>query len=233
MSSLAPLKRASIALTLSRRRWWRASPEKRAPMIRPHELDRQLRPDNAGAERQHVHVVVLHALVRRVGVVTHGRADARHLVRGDRRADAAAAEDDPSLGRAVDNAQADGFGEIRIIDRLLVKRALVDHLVAQAQQLVHDRPLDRESAVIRTDRYAHPYAFTPLARSTTASVRAATFSAVKPSFSMTVGPGAEAPKRPSMPIASPSSPTQRCHPSVTPASTETRARTDGGSTSSR
>ena len=49
---------------------------------------------------------------------------------------------------------------------------------------------------------------------------------MKPNFSSTVAPGADAPKR-SMPKTSPRSPTQRCQPSVTPASIASRASAPG------
>ncbi len=64
------------------------------------------------------------------------------------------------------------------------------------------------------------------------SARATTLSTLKPSCSSTVPPGADAPKR-SIEIESPSSPTHLLQPSATPASTESRAFTSGGSTSSR
>src|SRR5438034_651608 len=69
-------------------------------------------------------------------------------------------------------------------------------------------------------------------RSSSAVARAITLSTLKPSFSSTVAPGAEAPKR-SSESASPWSPIQRSQPRRTPGSTESRARTSGGSTSSR
>ena len=64
------------------------------------------RGDDAGAEAEDIHVVVLHALPGGIFVVADGGADAGDLVGGDGGADAAAAEDDatPSL------AGSDGFG---------------------------------------------------------------------------------------------------------------------------
>jgi hypothetical protein len=58
------------------------------------------------------------------------------------------------------------------------------------------------------------------------------FSDVKPSFSSTVVPGADAPKR-SSPSTSPSMPTHFHQLIVAPGSTARRARTARGSTSSR
>src|SRR5713226_3612922 len=69
-------------------------------------------------------------------------------------------------------------------------------------------------------------------RARRASARTTTLSGVNPKCSSTVWPGADAPKC-SIEIESPSSPTHCLHPSATPASTESRAFTSGGSTSSR
>src|ERR1019366_6568114 len=49
-----------------------------------HELGSETRADHLGAEAEHVHVVVLDALVRGVGVVADRGADAAHLRGGDR-----------------------------------------------------------------------------------------------------------------------------------------------------
>src|SRR3990172_8110930 len=61
------------------------------------DLESQLGPDHPRSQTQHVHVVVLHALPGGEGVVTGRRADARHLVRHDTRADAAAADEQASI----------------------------------------------------------------------------------------------------------------------------------------
>ena len=92
---------ASIARTLSSRRRWRASPLNVRREEGDAALERRLGPDDPGAERQDVHVVVLDALVGRVGVVADGGADAADLVRRDARADAGAADEDAALGLAV------------------------------------------------------------------------------------------------------------------------------------
>ena len=66
---------------------------------RQRALEGGLGADDPRAEGQHVHVVVLDALVRRVRVVAHGGAHAADLVRGDARADAGAADEDPAIHR--------------------------------------------------------------------------------------------------------------------------------------
>jgi len=69
--------------------------------------------------------------------------------------------------------------------------------------------------------------------STTSAAFAATFSALKPYFSITTLSGAEAPKRSWMATIVPNGPAYLSQPSGMPASTATRARTVGGSTESR
>src|SRR5262249_21543512 len=73
-------------------------PRKRRMYERADQLARQFRTDHSRAQRQNIHIIVLHSLTRRIGVVTHSRADARHFVGGHRGADAAAANKDAALG---------------------------------------------------------------------------------------------------------------------------------------
>src|SRR5437868_15057976 len=61
---------------------------------RAHDLARDLLADDARADAEDVHVVVLDGLVRRVRVVAHARPDAGELVGRDADADAAPAEAD-------------------------------------------------------------------------------------------------------------------------------------------
>ena len=68
---------------------------------RAHELGGELGADHLGAEAEHVHVVVLDALVRRVGVVADRGADPGELAGRDRGADARAADEDAALGVAA------------------------------------------------------------------------------------------------------------------------------------
>src|SRR5215218_942654 len=58
------------------------------------QLGGDRRPDHAGADAEHVAVVVADALLGRVVVVRHRRPDAGHLAARDRDAGAAAADDD-------------------------------------------------------------------------------------------------------------------------------------------
>src|SRR6187200_3498028 len=83
---------------------------------RAHELAGQLWADDLRAETEHVHVVVLDALVRRVRVVTDRGAYTGELAGGDRRADARPTDEDSALGVAVQNRVADLAGLVRIVD---------------------------------------------------------------------------------------------------------------------
>ena len=76
-----------MARTLSRRRWWRGSPLNVAPRNASAHSKAGSGPIDPRAEGQDVHVVVLDALVRGIGVVADGGADAAHLVGRHGRAD--------------------------------------------------------------------------------------------------------------------------------------------------
>ena len=100
---------------------------------RDRALPRRLRSDHSRAEGQHVHVVVLHALVGRVRVVADGAPDAANLVRRDARADARAADQDAPIRFTVADRKAEPLGEIRIVVlRVRAIAAEVDRLVAEA-----------------------------------------------------------------------------------------------------
>src|SRR5437870_8246472 len=82
---------------------------------RADELGGQLRADYLRADAEDIHVVVLDALVRGVGVVAYGRADARELARRNRSAHARAADEDPAHGLAAANRLADFAVLVRIV----------------------------------------------------------------------------------------------------------------------
>src|SRR3954453_7008607 len=67
----------------------------------PDELGGKLGADDLRAQAEHVHVVVLDALVRGVDVVADGRANPGDLAGGNRRADAGAADQDAAVGAAL------------------------------------------------------------------------------------------------------------------------------------
>ena len=99
------------------------------------------RPDDLGAEAEHVHVVVLDALVRRVDVVADRRADPGDLAGGDRGADARAADEDAALARAPRGSPSPTLARlVRVVDAHRVGvDAEVDRLVAARRDRLEDR----------------------------------------------------------------------------------------------
>ena len=82
---------------------------------RVDDFARQCRADDACADAQHVHVVVLNRLMRGVGVVADGGTDAGEFVGGDGDAGATAADDDSAFGMAVEHRLRHGFGRVRVV----------------------------------------------------------------------------------------------------------------------
>ena len=112
-------------------------------------------PTTRPPEDEHVHVVVLDALVRRVGVVAQPGADAGHPVRRHRRAHAAAAHDDAAVGAVPAQGGADRLGVVGVVDRLVAARPDVEHLaVLGGEERLH-RLLEIEAGVIGPNRDAH------------------------------------------------------------------------------
>ena len=105
-----------------------------------HQIFGERAGDYARTEHEDVHVVVFDALVRGIGVVANGGADAVEFVGGDGGADAAAADENAAFDRARLDGFADGLGEIGIIARLRVVSAEIDNAVAE--------PFDERAEVI-------------------------------------------------------------------------------------
>src|SRR5205085_9966141 len=86
---------------------------------------RLVRWDETRADAEHVGIVVLAREPRRLFVPTERRADAVHFVRGNRDADAAAADDDATIHLAVCYGLADSRAEVWIVNTLQAVRALI------------------------------------------------------------------------------------------------------------
>ena len=139
---------------------------------RAHELGGEARPDHLGAEAEHVHVVVLDALVRGVDVVADRRADPDELARRHGRADAGAADEHAALGTAVENRVAQLLRLVRIVDAHRVGvRSQVDDRVAVGADRLEQRIAKMDAAVIERDGDVHQ-----VTRSRRASTRATTLS---------------------------------------------------------
>ena len=111
--------------------------------------------DDTTAEHQYVHVVVLNALVRRIGVVAQSGADPGNPVCGHRRANAAPAEQDAALGPVLTQGSTHGLRIIGIVHRIGAVGAQVEDLaMLRGQKSLHVL-LKCKSGMIRTYRYAH------------------------------------------------------------------------------
>ena len=90
--------------------------------------------DQPGAHGDDVRVVVLHALMGGVDVVSQGATDARDLVGRHHGANPGAADQHGPLGLAGADEIAGGPGDVREIDGGLAGRAAVDDLMAEIFQ---------------------------------------------------------------------------------------------------
>src|SRR5439155_24005242 len=114
------------------------------------------------AETEHVHVVVLDALVRGVPIVADRGADAGDLRSGDRGAHARAADKHTALGRAGEDRVADLARLDGIVDpRLRFIRSEVNDLVPEACHRLENPLPQLHSAVVESDRNLHRLYVTP------------------------------------------------------------------------
>src|SRR5207237_7345309 len=168
------------------------------------EVGGEARSDHLRSETENVHIVVLDALARRIGVMAHRGADAGDLAGGDRRADARAADEDAARRAPGEDRLPELASLVGIVDADCVGvGAEVHDLITGDDERRQDRVTKMDSSVVEGDGDVHDET-----RSRSAAARATTLSTVKPNFWSTVVPGAEAPKC-SIEIESPSSPTQR------------------------
>jgi hypothetical protein len=92
--------------------------------------------DYKPAETDHVQIIVLDALVRRKGFVNQTGADARNLVRNDRRPDATPADGHAPRYFSTRDGARQRHDKVRIvIVRLRLAVAEVDHLLTGLAQL--------------------------------------------------------------------------------------------------
>jgi len=86
--------------------------------------------DDASAQNQHVHVVMLYALVSGIIVVAKPRADTADFVGGDAGAHSAATNEYAAFGLMSEKGASYFFGVVGIIDRRRGVRAHVENLVS-------------------------------------------------------------------------------------------------------
>src|ERR1035437_8163710 len=170
--------------------------------------DGRLDADDPSSKGEHVHVVVLDTLTGGVCVVTQSGSDAGHLGRGDRRADAAAADQQAAIGAALQDGETESAGKIRIV--VVGVRAVdaqVDQFVAERSQANQQLGFQLGAGVVCRKCDAHLRSSQQVSgpRSTvgtrprmpsrtTARPTSATRVTVKPKRRKTSSPGAVAPK---------------------------------------
>src|SRR4029077_10442603 len=111
--------------------------------------------NHATSQDQHIHVIVLDALVRGVRVVAQAGANTSKLVRGHGGTDTASADQYGALHALAENRHGNGFRKIRIVDRRRVTRAKIFHGVSQAAQIFGNFSLKRKSGMVGSDGNAH------------------------------------------------------------------------------
>lgn len=119
------------------------------------EIFRQFRSDHSGAKHKHVHIIVLHALVGRVGVVAKARANAGNLVGGHGCAHAAAANEDATFGLAMQNAERQRLGEVGIIYRISAVRTRIYNRMALPAQKISEQLFEFKAGMVRCEGDPH------------------------------------------------------------------------------
>src|SRR3989442_544439 len=128
-----------------------ACPEKRG-----HQVPREGRPDDLGAEAEDVHVVVLNALVSRVDVVADRGANAPQLGGGDRGAHTGAADEDPTLGVPSEDGLADLASLVRIVDPDRIGVGTQVHHGVPGKRVEHGLA-QANAPVVECDRHLHDW----------------------------------------------------------------------------
>ena len=103
---------------------------------------------NAGAENEHIDIVVLYSLMRGISVVAHASANAWHFVRSDTSTYTAPTDEDAALCFTLQNSQADFFREIGIVGRILVEGADIEHFVTERAKEITHRYFQLESGMV-------------------------------------------------------------------------------------
>src|SRR6266511_1122416 len=120
------------------------------------EISGQLRADYLRPQTEHVHVIVLDALVGGVGIVADCRADAGKLAGRDRGAHARPADEDAALGLAREDRVAELLGLVRVVDhRLGAVGTDVHHLVPVGGEVLEDTLAQLDAAVVEADYDLH------------------------------------------------------------------------------
>src|SRR2546425_11781327 len=122
---------------------------------RPHDLVRKPRADHPRAETEHVHVVVLDGLMRRVAVVADRGADARKFIGGNRHAGSAAADDHASVDLTLAKHNGHGLGVVGVIHGSGAMRAEIENYVARLGQRGRQIPFHLVAGVVGSKSDSH------------------------------------------------------------------------------
>jgi hypothetical protein len=113
--------------------------------------------DNLCSQAQHVGVIVLDALVRRIYVMCEGGPDALDLVGSHAGTDTSAANKDPALGLSLEDPLTELNCDIGEVYGVLAHGPNVVNAVPGARKPVKDRLLGRETGVVGTDHEVHQH----------------------------------------------------------------------------
>lgn len=120
-----------------------------------NEIGDQRRTDDASPEAEHVHVVVLDALGRGVGVVADAGTHALHLVRGHAGPYTATAEDDAPVGSPLAHGARDGGGVVGIVHGIGGMGPAIEDLVPGHRHVAEDFVLQREARMVASYGNVH------------------------------------------------------------------------------
>jgi len=124
------------------------------------QLERQFGADDACAENQDVHIVVLDTLVGGISVVANAGANAGNFVGGDADSDAGAADEDAAGRGAGYDRLAYFLGKIGVIVEWLVRvRPDIDQFVAGSGEMVAHLIFEGETGVIASNDEFHSVPF--------------------------------------------------------------------------
>ena len=113
--------------------------------------------DDARAEDEDVHIVMLDALVGRVRIVGESGADAGDFVGGNGGADAAAADEDAALGFTAEHFGGKGLGEVGVVDGVSGIRSGVDWLITFGAEVFDEVLLESETGVVGSNGDFHGF----------------------------------------------------------------------------
>src|SRR6516162_8344880 len=112
-----------------------------------NQLTGEFDADDSAAEHQHIHVVMLNTLVRRIGVVTQSGANTWNPVCSHRGANTASAEQDTALRPVLAQCSTNGFRIVGIVYRVGAIGAHIDDVAMFCNQENLDRLLQRKSGM--------------------------------------------------------------------------------------